>query len=368
MSVFGFIENFFFISLALVFVLVLLLVYHFKTRITVAEKKSESMYGLLTAVVKEIKTLRGMFGLSGSGGDKDETNTLNDVVKSKIIPETDMTFFLQNDSGVNKTSVGITETDTSNQTVETSTDYSSNNNTFLDFVEKREVITFEFAATEKGETKIVVSDFDSDSEDDESDSDLDSDSDSESDDEEDRDHIPQNTNDNLPELLGRTSDSNFEVKEVFDDRLDLGVVDFTPEESVFQEISIPPEYNLDTRTDNDIQEQDITTQLAAEESQNVIDMDVNDLDNREDASVPVPEQQYLEDSFQPEDNAESKETAVDLNSINPKIHTSEQLKKMNINQLRTIASQLGITIDITKMKKPELISLIGKNAGEEGGR
>jgi cbb3-type cytochrome oxidase subunit 3 len=66
MSVFGFIENFFFISLALVFVLVLLLVYHFKNRITVAEKKSESMYGLLTAVVKEIKTLRGMFGLGGN--------------------------------------------------------------------------------------------------------------------------------------------------------------------------------------------------------------------------------------------------------------------------------------------------------------
>jgi hypothetical protein len=68
MSVFGFIENFFFISLALVFGLVILLVYHFKSRITVAEKKSESMYGLLTAVVKEIKTLRGMFGL---GGGKD---------------------------------------------------------------------------------------------------------------------------------------------------------------------------------------------------------------------------------------------------------------------------------------------------------
>jgi hypothetical protein len=41
----------------------------------------------------------------------------------------------------------------------------------------------------------------------------------------------------------------------------------------------------------------------------------------------------------------------------------DQLRKMNINQLKTIASQLGISTDISKMKKPELISLIrGKDA------
>ena len=67
MSVFGFIENFFFISLGIVFGLILLLVYHFKNRMAVAEKKSESMYGLLSAVVREIKSLRGLFGLGGSG-------------------------------------------------------------------------------------------------------------------------------------------------------------------------------------------------------------------------------------------------------------------------------------------------------------
>ena len=45
--------------------MILLLVYHFKNRMAIAEKKSESMYGLLSAVVKEIKSLRGMFGLGG---------------------------------------------------------------------------------------------------------------------------------------------------------------------------------------------------------------------------------------------------------------------------------------------------------------
>ena len=56
---------------------------------------------------------------------------------------------------------------------------------------------------------------------------------------------------------------------------------------------------------------------------------------------------------------------MDLNAKNeiiaepaPQVHSVEQLRKMNINQLKTIALQLGITADISKLKKPELISLI----------
>jgi hypothetical protein len=50
----------------------------------------------------------------------------------------------------------------------------------------------------------------------------------------------------------------------------------------------------------------------------------------------------------------------------PQVHPMEQLRKMNINQLKTIAIQLGITTDISKLKKPELISLIREkeNANE----
>jgi hypothetical protein len=38
--------------------------------------------------------------------------------------------------------------------------------------------------------------------------------------------------------------------------------------------------------------------------------------------------------------------------------SAEYLRKMNINQLRTIAIQRGITSDTSKIKKNELISLI----------
>lgn len=44
------------------------------------------------------------------------------------------------------------------------------------------------------------------------------------------------------------------------------------------------------------------------------------------------------------------------------IPSIDQLRKMNINQLKTIASQIGITSDVTKLKKPELISLIQTNS------
>jgi hypothetical protein len=39
----------------------------------------------------------------------------------------------------------------------------------------------------------------------------------------------------------------------------------------------------------------------------------------------------------------------------------DQLRKMNINQLKTIAIQHGITADTSKMKKHELISLINES-------
>ena len=49
---------------------------------------------------------------------------------------------------------------------------------------------------------------------------------------------------------------------------------------------------------------------------------------------------------------------VDHTVVSHSIPSIEQLRKMNINQLKTIASQLGISTDVSKMKKPELILLI----------
>jgi hypothetical protein len=58
MALFNFIETFFFISLGITFVLVLLLVYHFKQRITGLEQKCDTMFEIINDIVKQLNTIR----------------------------------------------------------------------------------------------------------------------------------------------------------------------------------------------------------------------------------------------------------------------------------------------------------------------
>jgi hypothetical protein len=70
MGLFSFIETFFFISLGITFVLILLLVYHFKQRLSTLEQKCDTMFEIINNVVQEITIVRGatariMQGLPG---------------------------------------------------------------------------------------------------------------------------------------------------------------------------------------------------------------------------------------------------------------------------------------------------------------
>ena len=58
MGVFSFIETFFFISLGITFVLILLLVYHFKQRVTSIEQKGNTMFEIINNIVKEIGLIK----------------------------------------------------------------------------------------------------------------------------------------------------------------------------------------------------------------------------------------------------------------------------------------------------------------------
>uniref|UniRef100_A0A6C0ASQ3 Rho termination factor N-terminal domain-containing protein n=1 Tax=viral metagenome TaxID=1070528 RepID=A0A6C0ASQ3_9ZZZZ len=59
MGLFSFIETFFFISLGITFVLILLLVYHFKQRLSTLEQKCDTMFEIINNVVQEITIVRG---------------------------------------------------------------------------------------------------------------------------------------------------------------------------------------------------------------------------------------------------------------------------------------------------------------------
>ena len=58
MGFFNFIETFFFISLGITFVLILLLVYHFKQRVCSLEQKGNTMFEIINGVVKELTNIK----------------------------------------------------------------------------------------------------------------------------------------------------------------------------------------------------------------------------------------------------------------------------------------------------------------------
>ena len=355
MSVFGFIENFFFISLALVFVLVLLLVYHFKNRITVAEKKSESMYGLLTAVVKEIKSLRGMFGLGGtvdssSANISTESSTSLPIeVKSKTTPEVE---------------VHILSTVVPNTPRYVD---SSNNHGFSQFVknqsvkdEPTETITFELSASEN---KIVVSDC---NEDDES---------SIEDGEENQSESDCNEDDESESEFDSESEFEFPVKEdepamqIFDSELTLN-----HEDLVLSELNLNEEdnrvFDLGNVDVSDFEPINIVDILQEVESEGEVESEVavkvageseGEVAVKVESEVAVESESVNKIDEQPNIQVQESEPSFEI----PKLLSTEQLRKMNINQLKNIASQHGISIDVSKMKKPELISLIQSNSNKQ---
>jgi len=60
MGVFNFMETFFFISLGITFILILLLVYHFKQRLGTIEQKGDTMFEIVNTMVREMSLIKSM--------------------------------------------------------------------------------------------------------------------------------------------------------------------------------------------------------------------------------------------------------------------------------------------------------------------
>jgi hypothetical protein len=58
MGFFNILETFFFISLAITFVLIMMLVYHFKGRICILEQKCDTMFEIMNNIVKELRSIK----------------------------------------------------------------------------------------------------------------------------------------------------------------------------------------------------------------------------------------------------------------------------------------------------------------------
>jgi hypothetical protein len=136
MAIFNFLENFFFISLAITFGLMLMLVYHFKERITISEKRIDTINDVLITVVKELKNIQLV-------------SSLNTPLANTISPLTPFpTTVLSNDNKTN------------------------NGHIYYDISELKSVNSLSDVLTHNN--KIVVSDVEEEDDDEESHSDQDS--------------------------------------------------------------------------------------------------------------------------------------------------------------------------------------------------
>jgi hypothetical protein len=259
MGFFSFIENFFFISLGIVFILVLLLVYHFKQRMSSVERKGDTMYELVVNMVKEIRFLKAFSSVKEE--DKREEPERNPIsVPSKLVPE-----------------------------------------------------PISYTVTEKV-GKILVSD-DSDSD---SGSDIESgysDSDSDSDSEE-----------NTLKNIG-----------VEDVQLDL------------DEIMVESSNEIPNSAES-VELVQIKELVQIELGPEVLDTENEVLDTEEEVLGTENEVLGTEEEVVQE-SSEDEATPI---------YTIEHLRKMNINQLKSIAISSGISGDTSKMKKNELIALLQK--------
>ena len=81
MGFFNILETVFFISLAITFVLIMMLVYHFKGRISVLEQKCDTMFEIMNNVVKEMRTIK--------------MSTTNCINPAMIVPNNETIMFHQ---------------------------------------------------------------------------------------------------------------------------------------------------------------------------------------------------------------------------------------------------------------------------------
>jgi len=298
MAFFDLMENFFFISLGITFGLILLLVYHFKQRISCVERRGDTMFELLTNVVKELQFIKSLNSYYESVFQKSAEPSAEPSVQ-KVIPEIDLCMFRPPES-----------------------------------VEKK-VIDLPVLNTV---SKILVSD-DSQSEWSESDSEEGSESELES------------------ELESDDESDNESETDLEKIHIDLGeeVVDVSVE-PIPEVVSVEPIPEV-------VSVEPIPEVVSVEPIPEVVSVE------------PIPE--VVVESVVPEIQPVEIVSDVVLEDVvmEPVVHesapevvpefaepTREQkrdiYRKMNITQLRGMASAAGISTDTTKLKKAEIIKLL----------
>ena len=266
MALFKFIETFFFISLAITFLLVLLLVYHFKQRLGLIEQKTDNMFEIVNNIVKELNIIRNAQMNSNEFNGFPQFHQLRKMASPPFfIPPTP--------EDVNNIYVSVTE-NTHNEIKKTDDD---------------------------DEDDEDEEDDDSDDEDDEDEDDEDEDDDDSDDEDKDDDNeiVIENLDDTKIETIG----DNIKVVHMEE----LSNIDF---------------------------------ELVSEINKNVVE--------------PIQIEKLEEHIIEPETFSTSQPVVVGE-------YTKDIVRKMSVQELKTLVITKGLCSDPSKMKKPELIKLIENN-------
>lgn len=352
-------ENFFFASLAVIFVLVMLLVYLFKQRISSVEQNGNTMHGLLRRVVDEVKWLKGMLGtapaddklsdqpsdkLSGKLGGCTLSGKLSDQLSGCTLSDQLSGCPFNPICSKSTPEVQVSATDKARGQAEDTIQY--------EIIECRS----------PSKSLIVVSDVeDDDDEEEEDDSASEAESDEDSDDDSDDDSNEDSDDEEYSvdleseiidscvpsgEFVHSKADSAIEVDTEVDTKVDTEVdTEVLPES---QDDGEPEEILIDiTDLGESVQMSlQVPAQVPAQVPVHVSDDVDVDLDLDVDVVRAVLES-VLESALESDGLATSaRELSID------------DLKKMSTHQLRSEAALRQIAKDVSKMKKSELVRIL----------
>ena len=313
MALFDFVENFFFISLGITFALILLLVYHFKQRISSMERKGDTMFELLSNVVKEMQCMKSINSYYKSLFNSSACVEQPPSVCAFSIPPT-----LKSEP--EKKVIDLT---VSNDAFDVSPN-----------VQVVKQLNDKMVVSEDDD----VSEEDDDNDDNSSDYSETSDGSDLDDDESGSDDEDDNTVVSFDEMKYATVEVDNTISN--NDNIDLQ----------FEDLQSPVEVH-DTLDDLGSLEH-FSNEIETNSDLVVVnDVAVEDIVVAENVTTSIPEVIVSE-------NVESEVVAESVQPIPTKEQKRDMYFKMNITQLKSLASVAGIQQDISKMKKKDLISLL----------
>ena len=275
----NYISNFFFISLAITFILIVFLIYHYKQRIAGIEQKVETMFGLVSSVVKEMENIKGV---------------INNMFSSPPSPQAVAGSFMPKPLDI----------------MPTIPEVGSLRNSLFENTE----------------------DEDDDDDDDDDEEDEDDDDDDEDDDDED-----------MPPLEKIVINTTLSPEE---EQLIASIDTFDIDESKLEE---PFEHLEDDAQDED----DHVKPIESVEPIESIESSQITIENVE----PVESQITIENVQQHEPAAAA---AVAEQQQQPAPLPTSTFSKLSIGELKKLANQIQPSLDVSKMKKQDLIKLLDK--------